>query len=424
VDRPLTDEGAEAPALERPEQARQPAPLPPAPRPGWLAWVVPPLVAWLGGNLFYWLSAARNGWDYLSLATHGRWDSGQYLRIARVGYVAQPCGPKFPGAHFRPTDLCGDVDWFPAYPALIRALHLVGVPYDWAGLLLTEAFTLGALAVLWWLFGARLSLVSGCVLALAALFPGSIYYHALFPMSLSVFAALLCLALLGRRLWLRSGLAGAVAAAAYPTNVLLAPAAVLGALLGHGRLRVPPGLLARIALCGAVICLGLGGVEVLQHQATGIWNAWAKGEAKYGAGIHNPIDTISALVGPVPKSQRTLARTAQAKRAQQRRQMAQRGQFILVAVLVAAAIAVVLARWSLTTTPDRAALVYGVLFWLAPLVSGVGISQYRPQSLLLPVLIPLRHLPRRLWPLVAAGAVAAGWVAWQLAPLFYDQTLI
>jgi len=421
VDRPLTDEGAEAPALE-------PAPTPkPGPRwLGWLGWVAPPLAAWLGSNLFYWLSAARNGWDYLSLATHIRWDSGQYLRIASLGYSAQPCGTSFPGARFQPTDLCGDVDWFPAYPALIRALHLVGVPYDWAGLLLTEAFTLGALAVLWWLLGARLNLASGGLLALAALFPGSIYYHAVFPMSLSLFAALLCLALLGRRLWLRSGLAGAAAAAAYPTNVLLAPTAVLGALLGGGwlRPRVSPGLLARVALCGAVICLGLGAVEVLQHKDTGIWNAWAKGEAKYGAGIHNPLNTIGSQLGPIPKATLARARTPAARRTQQHLHTVEREQFILVTLLVALAVAVVLTRWPLTTIPDRAALVYGLLFWLAPLVSGAGISQYRPQSLLLPVLIPLRHLPRRLWPLLAAGAVAAGWVAWQLAPLFYDKTLI
>jgi hypothetical protein len=380
----------------------------------------------MGSNLFYWLSATRNGWDYLSPATHIRWDSNQYLRIARQGYFAQPCGPDFPGAHFRPTDLCGNVNWFPGYPALIHVLHLAGVPSDWAGLLLTEAFTLGVLAVLWWLLGGRLRPLSGCLLALAALFPGSIYYHAVFPMSLSVFAALLCLALLGQRLWLRSGLAGAVAATAYPTNVLLAPAAALGALLGHGHLqpRILPGLLARIALCAAVICLGLAAVEVLQHRDTGVWNAWAKGEAKYGAGVHNPIDTIGAITGPVPESLRALARTPQARQAQVRRQTAERRQFMLVTALVAASVVVVVARWSRTTTPDRAALVYGLLFWLAPLVSGAGISQYRPQSLLLPVLIPLRHLPRWLWPLAAAGVVVAGWVAWQMAPLFYSSTLI
>jgi len=278
--------------------------------------------------------------------------------------------------------------------------------------------------VLWWLLGARLGLASGCVLALAALFPGSIYYHAIFPMSLSVFAALLCLALLGRRLWLRPGLAGAAAAAAYPSNVLLAPAAALGALLGHGRRRVSPGLLARVALCGAVICLGLGAVEAVQYRSTGIWNAWAKGEAKYGAGIHNPLDTIGSLLGPTPRSVLARARTPAAMRAQRRLQSVERQQFILVTLLVALAVTVVLARWPLTTIPDRGALVYGLLFWLAPLVSGIGISQYRPQSLLLPVLIPLRHLPQRLWPLLALGVVAAGWVAWQLAPLFYDKTLI
>jgi len=138
VDKPLTEDGAEALALERRGQAVEPAPAPPQSRPGprwlgWLGWVAPPLVTWLGSNLFYWLSAARNGWNYFSVATHLRWDSGHYLNIASIGYFARPCGPNFPGGRFRATDLCGDVDWFPAYPALIRALHLVGVPYDWGG---------------------------------------------------------------------------------------------------------------------------------------------------------------------------------------------------------------------------------------------------------------------------------------------------
>jgi hypothetical protein len=52
-------------------------------------------------------------------------------------------------------------------------------------------------------------------LALAAVFPGSVYEHALFPVSLAVAAGMAFLGLAARRRWTAAGLAGAAAAAAY-----------------------------------------------------------------------------------------------------------------------------------------------------------------------------------------------------------------
>jgi len=68
----------------------------------------------------------------------------------------------------------------------MRLLGGLGLPYPRAGLLLTELFALGSLVLVWWLLEARATLANLACLALAALFPGSIYEHALFPVSLAV----------------------------------------------------------------------------------------------------------------------------------------------------------------------------------------------------------------------------------------------
>ena len=57
---------------------------------------VPPALAFLAGHALYWAAAARNGYDYFLVSTHARWDSGQYLNIARRGYTLMRCVPRPP----------------------------------------------------------------------------------------------------------------------------------------------------------------------------------------------------------------------------------------------------------------------------------------------------------------------------------------
>jgi hypothetical protein len=73
------------------------------------------VLAWLAGNALYWAAADRQGFDYLLVRTHARWDSGNYLNIATHGYTLAHCVPR-PTSPFTSGDWCGTVGWFPLYP--------------------------------------------------------------------------------------------------------------------------------------------------------------------------------------------------------------------------------------------------------------------------------------------------------------------
>ena len=65
--------------------------------------LVPPVLAWLAANVLYWAAADRQGFDYLLVRTHARWDSGNYLNIARHGYTLAHCVPRPTSRSPRPT---------------------------------------------------------------------------------------------------------------------------------------------------------------------------------------------------------------------------------------------------------------------------------------------------------------------------------
>ena len=73
------------------------------------------------------------------------------------------------------------------------------------------------------------------------------------------------------------------------------------------------------------------------------------------------------------------------------------------------------------TALDLAVVAYTGLFWLAPLVVGGHLAQYRTHALLLPSVVLLRRLPAAV---TAVLAVLAAAVAWQMAGLFYHYVLV
>jgi len=201
-----------------------PAPAILARRPRWAraaTSLIPPVMAWLAANVLYW-AADRGGYDYLLVRTHARWDSGNYLNIARRGYALTHCAPTATSP-FTTADWCGTAGWFPLYPLGMRLVGALGFGQPRAGLLLAELFALGSLGLLWWLLGSIPRPANLACLALAAVFPGSMYEHALFPISLALAASLLYLALLAVGRWTAAGIAGAAAAAAYQPGILLIP---------------------------------------------------------------------------------------------------------------------------------------------------------------------------------------------------------
>jgi hypothetical protein len=384
------------------------------PWPAAATWLAPPVGAWLAANALYWAAADRAGYDFLLVRTHARWDSGNYLNIARHGYSLAHCVPRT-GSPFTAADWCGTVGWFPLYPLAMRLVGGLGLGAPRAGLLLAELFALGSLGLVWWLLGASLRPANLACLALAAVFPGSIYEHALFPVSLAVAAALAFLGLAARRRWTAAGLAGAAAAAAYQPGLLLAAVAPLWLPLARHRLGLDPlPALGRAVQTSSLVAVGLLAVMGLQHAETGRWDGFLLVEAKYGTGLHNPADTFKRnAVRQAPPPGADPARSLVG-------QVAPRDQFRLVTVVAVVAVAAILAGGERTPL-DLAVLVYVALFWLAPLVAGGHLAQYRVHALLTPAVLALRRLPAAV---AAVLAVLAAVVAWGMAGLFYQYVLI
>lgn len=364
-------------------------------------------VAVIAGTAALWLlvmalAARAAGMSVWSTATWGRWDTGHYLQIAESGYSFGHCN----GVPNRgPTDYCGNSGWFPGYPYLVRFTSWSGMSFAQSGRLISTLAMLTAWSVLWLGFLRRRPFVVGVLgMALAAVFPAGVYSGAIFPISTMLAAVLLMLAFLDRRRWLLAGCCGAVAAVVYPSGVLVglvAFAPLTAASVGDLRQRCRAALLV-----GVPIALGYGAVLLNYQRAVGTWDAWFKTQASYELGATIPIESIVRQIGhlgddPTPAIVGV--------------------QTILVVAMVVGAAWVVATRKRDLSLGERGAAVLVLGLWLLPLTLGSDLSLYRAESLLLPIVILLVHLR----PAIVAAYVAAGApVAYLMAQLFFDGTLI
>ncbi len=143
------------------------------------------------------------GWDPQCLV---RWDSGLYLDIAVNGTTLFPCdwgdGKLW----------CGNAGWAPLYSWLIRIFrYLTGGSIEYCGVWISTFFYMGYLILAAQLvrienFGIK----NWLILLLFAFCPGFIYFHAVFPISQTLFFILLTVYGLKTHNYWMSGL-GAVA---------------------------------------------------------------------------------------------------------------------------------------------------------------------------------------------------------------------
>lgn len=377
--------------------------------------------------------------------TFAHWDSGHYLSIASGGYHAEwNCtGPTVHlPPHIPPGDyLCGNAGWFPGYPMAIRALAgLTGLSQPVAGLIIAWAAWFLLLVFLWKLTaGGSVASRSACLL-LGGFFSGSVYFAALFPVSL-------CIAGMLAALWfaLRSPLPAAgllafvaafVAGASYLTAIVLAPALLLTAVT------VTRGTARRNALLGALGSVAGFGYMLLQMQiSVGIWNAYFLSAAKYGVGAHNPLDTLRRRLEPLGM---TLAPEAQFLRAVAAQTLAT--MFFLAAMLIVVAVRAVTVRHRPSDEPndrddgggywlgrlsrvlvarvgavDLGLVVTAVGVWMIPYIAGGAASTYRSEAFVVVGVPLLRHLPA--W-VIAPVVVVAGGVAWYMIPTYFKGQII
>jgi hypothetical protein len=309
------------------------------------------MAALLIARLVSGVAATWVGLDPFRAETWIRFDSNLYLEISRKGYTLFPCPAE---SGYTPSQWCGNAGWFPLYAWL------------GPGALLSLAFEAAFLVLLWRLLLFEKSFGA---LALAALFPGSIYQQAVFPVPLLLVCVVCFLAALETRREGPAALAGALGAMSYPTGVLLAPVALF-------RRAVWPAL---AVIAGALVVLA-----VMRHQ-TGRWDAYQLVQSKY-AFAFAPLDSLLVRLKPlVNASYRTPATVAAG------------AQTLLVLFMLAL---------SVRSWRDRPVLAaYCFLYWAFPLCLGGKLSVHRAEALLAPVVVLLPA--RAAWLLLlAAGPIA------------------
>ncbi|WP_155388891.1 hypothetical protein [Catellatospora paridis] len=361
-----------------------------------------PLLAYLLGHLLHGAAAYWFGFDWLSADSRIRWDGGIYLGIAENGYQAGLCAQIYPNGP-NPDGLCGNAGWFPLLPFLVLALTKIGLGSAAAGVLIAEACALGMLIALCRLLASARTAVKAACLAVAALLPSGVYFHATFPMSLVMLLALAMFLLLVRGRWVLAGLTGMVAATAYPLAVLLAPAAVVFLLIPPGRWAWRR--LATAAYVGGLTGLGVLAVFGVMQLTTGRWDAYlAIQSSNYGHGVHNPFATFRTLIEwqPTTVSAELVFSTG----------------LVLLAV---AALAVAAVRRQATVLDWTLGAVYGPLLLITPLVVGASQAQFRSHTLLLPIVLLLRHLR---WPVAAGLAALASPLTFLMTGLFLTRALV
>ncbi|WP_159045976.1 hypothetical protein [Streptomyces sp. WM6372] len=361
--------------------------------------LLPPLVAWLITNLITWAAAAASvagdgsEVEYWSPQSRRRWDSEHYLSIAKTGYEMFRCRDRYPDF---PDVVCGNVAWFPGYPMGIRALSATGLSYETSAVVLTEASLFGMFAVLWWLLGARLTWATGLTLAIGTVFPGGVYFHAMFPIATGTLALLVCVAGVKRGSWGIAAAGGFVATACH-----LVGAAAVGMLLLSAffawRADAWPVRFAKAGASGALAACGVLWAKWLMWQATGRWDAYEAIQASSyeQGGLRQPFAEMRKAYDFPFKDWYTpeghLPWLVEHALAAHRTQLWLNAAFIL---LVLATAAVRLVRNHRLDVEEWAALILTVAIFLLPFFAGAEMSWYRNHAQMFVALVLVKHMSR------------------------------
>ena len=426
---------------------------------GWLvANALPPLaVMVLSFGFLKW----RTGYSLHQMFLPSSWqryDSGWYLYIAEHGFTAVwHCGGSSIPPHLPPGNyLCGTVAWFPGYGMATRVLAwLPAISIGVAALIVAWGCLYLLLFVMWRLLADSVSLPTrwACLVA-AAVGPGSVYFAAVFPISMCAgfMLAALYFALRSTARFAPVFALGcaAVASYSYITGIVMLPALAITAIVAlAGRRRI-------VALSGALgSAMGFGAVLLHQWLAVGIWDGYFIATSKYGVGANNPLATLKKHISPafhfggstpsslhIEATQTLLTLLIVVGAAGLTVLFFARGSRLHVAratgegmgpgsagtngMAVAGAPRYWLGGFSRWLTDridafDLCFLMAAIGVWLVPYVAGGEESVYRPEAFIV-LAIPL--LQKAPWPLLVPLIVVELWVAAHMIPLFVNGTLI
>lgn len=361
---------------------------------------LPPIVAFLLMRVLLVRAARFAGVDGWAAASWGRWDSAHYFAIAEGGYELFSCS-QLPG--YDPTQTCGNAAWLPAYPLLIRMFSAFGVSSASSGAFIAACFAFATLVILWrWHLGARITLGSVALLTFAAVFPGAVYQHASFPVSLCTFCNIVALHAYTRRQFLLAGVFGALAAFSYSSGVFLVAVFGTHAMWTFIAERRWDHLRSAVGTCALT---GSGFLAVLLwHQLQlGHWNAYMLVQTKYHYEFTAPWTRLAEIVSSMfePTASATSIQTC------------------FVALL---AVSLIAASWK--QRADRVTqllTVFLLVYWLVPLTLGNGyVATYRAEAMLLPAVSLARRFPR---PVLLFAVAIAFILAQRVGVLFFRNAL-
>lgn len=333
-----------------------------------------------------------------------RWDAEHYLSIAQEGYTFFPCS----GGE---NDLlsqswCGNAGWFPGYPLLIRLLVQLNVPAEIAGVLLSHLFMFLIFLLIWnGFFEQRLHLSYLNALLLVGFFPGSIYYQAVFPISMFIYFCLATLYFMLKQKWSLAGAASLCAAIIYPTGFLLSFLAIL-ALVDRSHPLAARGQNALKVAIAPVI--GLFSVLAIHQILVGDFQAFFKVQAKYGHGIYDPLHTLSESL-----------RSAILLRTEDPFWVAHLQTAIVFCLMI-------MAIWTCIMQKGHSKQLWTIagvmlVFWGFPLVMGGGVHLYRQEAVLLPMVVLFQRFPVVLQILVLIVCIL---LKYQMTILFFHGILV
>jgi hypothetical protein len=356
--------------------------------------LLPPVVVFLLQRAVLAAVAWLSGYDPVAASSWSRGDSAYYLSIAAVGY--EPLYHCPPESHYPPSAWCGNAGWFPGYPWVIEVLGHLGLPLDSAAVIVSAVAQLSCLVLLWRFLDDNKQWPA---LVLAGFFLGNVYMAAVFPISLFLLAALVCLWACWSGRFGVASIAGAAAATCYPTGVLLAPVALVWAVRQR-----------RWHAAAVVVGVASGYCLVLWllHRQAGSWDAYFKVQARYDYHLQWGLDALFARLKPLVN-----ARYRDAK-----------GFVTALQTLLSLALMSAMAsraRRFLQDERHSLILIYATAFWLAPLTLGGRLSLYRSEAILLPAALLVPALPFRLQVALVAAAVL---ISVPMGVLFFGSVLV
>ena len=378
-----------------------------------------PLAAYLASTLLAWVTAALSGEEFWSLAARMRWDSEHYLSIASRGYEMFRCRDRYPDF---PDVWCGNTAWFPGYPMATRVVSWIGLPVEVSAVLVTELCLVAVFVLLWHLLGARLTASTGAVMALAVVFPGAIYFHAIFPVTIGALGLLICVLGIERQSLSYAGVGAWIAFSAHLVDAVAPIMLVLS--IGFAwrsstwPIRVAKGL-AAAAMGAAAYSL----LAVSEYRATGRWDAyWEHQRDAYGqGGLTNPFEQVEVFFHTPFSS--WYPSDSDGTWLVQHAGDAHSTQLVINLVLAAVILAVVVWRavhgdlepWEI------AAMLLGMGVLAMPFVAGAETSWYRNHALAVVAVPVLRKAP--FW-LLLPLALRCGEQYLFLSAMWYSGSLV